>query len=69
MSGTAHPLISVSELAAALAGEAPPAVLDVRWYLAGPPGIDSYRRGHVPEAAFVDLVHTVVNSNEFSYKF
>jgi thiosulfate/3-mercaptopyruvate sulfurtransferase len=55
MSGTAHPLISVSELAAALAGEAPPAVLDVRWYLAGPPGIDSYRRGHVPEAAFVDL--------------
>ena len=55
MSGTANPLISVPELAAALAGDAPPAVLDVRWYLTGPPGIDSYRRGHVPGAVFVDL--------------
>jgi thiosulfate/3-mercaptopyruvate sulfurtransferase len=27
----------------------------VRWYLNGPPGIDSYRRGHVPGAIFVDL--------------
>ena len=55
MSGAANPLISVSELAAALAGDAPSAVLDVRWYLTGPPGIDSYRRGHVPGAVFVDL--------------
>jgi thiosulfate/3-mercaptopyruvate sulfurtransferase len=55
MSGTANPLIGVSELAAALAGDAPPAVLDVRWYLTGLPGIDSYRRGHVPGAVFVDL--------------
>ena len=55
MSGTANPLITVSELAAALAGDAPPAVLDVRWYLTGPPGIDAYRRGHVPGAVFVDL--------------
>jgi thiosulfate/3-mercaptopyruvate sulfurtransferase len=55
MSGIANPLISVPELAAALAGDAPPTVLDVRWYLTGPPGIDSYRRGHVPGAVFVDL--------------
>jgi thiosulfate/3-mercaptopyruvate sulfurtransferase len=55
MSGTANPLIGVPELAAALAADPPPAVLDVRWYLTGPPGIDSYRRGHVPGAVFVDL--------------
>jgi thiosulfate/3-mercaptopyruvate sulfurtransferase len=30
-------------------------VLDVRWYLGGPPGLDSYRRGHVPTAVFTDL--------------
>ncbi|MDF5755403.1 sulfurtransferase [Spongiactinospora sp. TRM90649] len=33
----------------------PPAVLDVRWRLAGPPGIDSYSEGHVPGAVFCDL--------------
>lgn len=55
MSGTTSPLVSVPELAAALAGDAPPAVLDVRWHLTGPPGIDSYRAGHVPGAVFVDL--------------
>jgi hypothetical protein len=27
-----------------------PVVLDVRWRLAGPPGIDSYRAGHIPGA-------------------
>ena len=32
-----------------------PAVLDVRWRLGGPPGIDSYRKGHIPGAVFVDL--------------
>lgn len=32
-----------------------PVVLDVRWRLAGPPGIDSYRAGHLPGAAFLDL--------------
>jgi thiosulfate/3-mercaptopyruvate sulfurtransferase len=32
-----------------------PVVLDVRWRLAGPPGIDSYRAGHIPGAVFVDL--------------
>ena len=30
-------------------------LLDVRWRLAGPPGIDSYRQGHLPGAVFVDL--------------
>jgi len=33
----------------------PPAVLDVRWRLGGPPGIDSYLAGHLPGACFVDL--------------
>jgi thiosulfate/3-mercaptopyruvate sulfurtransferase len=55
MTATVHPLISVPELAAALAGAAPPAVLDVRWQPGGPPGIDSYRTGHVPGAVFIDL--------------
>jgi thiosulfate/3-mercaptopyruvate sulfurtransferase len=35
--------------------EPPPVLLDVRWHLTGPPGIDSYRRGHLPGAVFVDL--------------
>ncbi|MBC6462381.1 sulfurtransferase [Actinomadura sp. HBU206391] len=50
-----HPLINVPTLAQALADEQPPIVLDVRWHLAGPPGIEVYRRGHLPGAAFVDL--------------
>ncbi|MFB4317972.1 sulfurtransferase [Actinomadura sp. 21ATH] len=49
-----HPLIDVPALARSLRRE-PPVLLDVRWHLAGPPGIDSYRRGHLPGAAFVDL--------------
>ena len=49
------PLISPAELAEALAGGEPPTVLDVRWRLGGPPGIDSYRAGHVPGAVYVDL--------------
>ena len=51
----AGPLISVSELATALAGDAPPALIDVRWRLGGPPGIESYRAGHLPGAVYVDL--------------
>jgi thiosulfate/3-mercaptopyruvate sulfurtransferase len=31
------------------------ALLDVRWRLGGPPGIDAYQAGHVPGAFFVDL--------------
>ena len=30
-------------------------LFDVRWRLGGPPGIDSYRRGHLPGAVFADL--------------
>jgi thiosulfate/3-mercaptopyruvate sulfurtransferase len=48
-------LISARDLAAELAGETAPVLLDVRWRLAGPPGIDSYRAGHLPDAAFADL--------------
>jgi thiosulfate/3-mercaptopyruvate sulfurtransferase len=48
-------LITVAELARALAGDEPPTLIDVRWRLGGPPGIDGYRAGHLPGAAYVDL--------------
>jgi len=52
-------LISATALAAELApvtGAAQaPVVLDARWRLAGPPGIDSYQQGHLPGAVFADL--------------
>ena len=51
----AYPLVSVESLAAELAGGAAPALLDVRWRLGGPPGIESYRAGHLPGAVYVDL--------------
>jgi thiosulfate/3-mercaptopyruvate sulfurtransferase len=50
-----EPLIDAAALARALAGPRPPVLLDVRWALTGPPGIDSYRAGHLPGAQFVDL--------------
>jgi thiosulfate/3-mercaptopyruvate sulfurtransferase len=49
------PLISAAGLAEVLAGEEPPVVIDVRWRLGGPPGLDSYRAGHIPGAVYVDL--------------
>lgn len=49
------PLISAAELHRALEDARPPTLLDVRWTLGGPPGIDDYRRGHIPGAVFVDL--------------
>ncbi len=55
MTSTAHPLVSVPELAAALLSETPPVLLDVRWRLGGPPGVESYNAGHLPGAAYVDL--------------
>jgi thiosulfate/3-mercaptopyruvate sulfurtransferase len=55
MMSSVHPLMSVSELAAALESDAPPLLLDVRWKIGGPPGIESYRAGHIPGAVFVDL--------------
>ena len=51
----ADSLTDVTELAAELGGPRPPALLDVRWRLTGPPGIESYRTGHLPGARFVDL--------------
>jgi len=48
-------LVDPGTLSVSLGGDAPPVVLDVRWRLGGPPGIDSYRSGHLPGAVFVDL--------------
>jgi thiosulfate/3-mercaptopyruvate sulfurtransferase len=48
-------LISAPALAAELAGNPVPVLLDARWRLAGPPGIDSYRKDHLPGAVFADL--------------
>ncbi|MBG0830616.1 sulfurtransferase [Planomonospora sp. ID67723] len=45
------PLITPADLAE-LDGAA---ILDVRWTLGGPPGIEEYRQGHVPGAVFCDL--------------
>lgn len=49
------PLIPARDLAAALTSGRPPAVLDIRWALGGPPGHDEYVRGHIPGAVYVDL--------------
>jgi len=49
------PLIGAAELAARLDSAGAPALLDVRWQLGGPPGIESYLTGHLPGACFVDL--------------
>ncbi|GIG86764.1 sulfurtransferase [Plantactinospora endophytica] len=48
-------LVDVTGLAAELASTEPPAVLDVRWRLVGPPGRTDYLAGHLPGAVFVDL--------------
>jgi thiosulfate/3-mercaptopyruvate sulfurtransferase len=48
-------LITPDELAALLAADRPPTLLDVRWRLGGPPGRELYQAGHIPGAAFVDL--------------
>jgi thiosulfate/3-mercaptopyruvate sulfurtransferase len=50
-----NPTIAVAELAESLRGEMPPVLLDVRWRLGGPPGIEAYRDGHLPGACYVDL--------------
>jgi thiosulfate/3-mercaptopyruvate sulfurtransferase len=55
MTGASRLLVSPAALAEELAGEPGPGLLDVRWRLGGPPGIDSYRAGHPPGAVFVDL--------------
>ncbi len=48
-------LVSAAALAAELAKDPAPVLLDVRWRLGGPPGIDRYREGHLPGAVFTDL--------------
>jgi thiosulfate/3-mercaptopyruvate sulfurtransferase len=48
-------LVSVESLAAELATGPAPVLLDMRWRLGGPPGLDSYRLGHLPGAVFADL--------------
>jgi len=53
--GQPGPLTDVRALARALAGPVPPVLLDVRWRLGGPPGIDAYCAGHLPRSVFVDL--------------
>jgi thiosulfate/3-mercaptopyruvate sulfurtransferase len=55
MNAMAGPLIDAESLSRELAADPPPVLLDVRWRLGGPPGIDSYHQGHLPGAVFVDL--------------
>ncbi|MET0434243.1 MAG: rhodanese-like domain-containing protein, partial [Cellulomonas sp.] len=50
-------LVSAADLARELDGPTPPRLLDVRWALGGPPGVEAYRAGHLPGAVFVDLEH------------
>lgn len=49
------PLVTPATLALALGTPGEPVVLDVRWSLGGPPGIEAFRLGHIPGARFVDL--------------
>ena len=55
MTARSELLVDVATLAAELAGDRPPVLIDVRWSLAGPPGIEAYRAGHLPGARFADL--------------
>jgi thiosulfate/3-mercaptopyruvate sulfurtransferase len=60
MTDTDRLLVSVESLAAELTSDPDlsshdPVLLDVRWRLGGPPGIGSYRQGHLPGAVFIDL--------------
>jgi thiosulfate/3-mercaptopyruvate sulfurtransferase len=50
-----EPVVAPGVLAHELAEGPPPVLLDVRWRLGGPPGVDSYLAGHLPGAVFVDL--------------
>jgi len=57
MNMSPRPLIDAASLACALVPSelVVPVVLDVRWRLGGPPGVESYRGGHLPGAVFIDL--------------
>lgn len=49
------PLISPAELTAQLEDTHPPVVLDVRFRLDKPNGLDDYSAGHIPGAVYADL--------------
>ena len=49
------PLITVRDLFGLLADRSSPAILDVRWRMGGPPGIEEFCEGHIPDAVFTDL--------------
>ena len=52
----AGPLVNVAGLVALLGhADRVPALLDVRWQLGGPPGMQRYLDGHLPGAVYVDL--------------
>jgi thiosulfate/3-mercaptopyruvate sulfurtransferase len=48
-------LVDAVTLAAALAGDEPPVLLDVRWALGRTDGHEQYLAGHLPGAVYVDL--------------
>ncbi|MBT0994371.1 sulfurtransferase [Cellulomonas sp. DKR-3] len=48
-------LVDAVTLAGELAGDEPPALLDVRWALGRADGHEQYLAGHLPGAVFVDL--------------
>jgi len=48
-------LVAAVALAAELASDRPPVLLDIRWSLVGPPGREVFAQGHVPGAVYVDL--------------
>jgi thiosulfate/3-mercaptopyruvate sulfurtransferase len=47
--------VDAAAVAAALRTSPPPVLLDIRWRLGGPPGIERFREGHLPGAQFVAL--------------
>jgi len=49
------PLVDAIALQEMLSSASPPALLDVRWKLGGPPGYEIYLAGHLPGACYVDL--------------
>ncbi|WP_323792220.1 sulfurtransferase [Nocardioides sp.] len=50
-----NPLISTREVSDLMASGVGPTILDVRYRLGGPAGLQEYAAGHVPTAAYVDL--------------
>lgn len=50
-----NPLISVEELRKRLGEAQPMTILDVRWQLGGPSGMEEFAAAHIPGSVFVDL--------------